>query len=621
MKQPMCDGLEPRRLLAAGEFDPSFGSGGIAAISGVTGIWNAIAADPAGGVVAVGQTSDSGHPKAPADLLAARYRDDGTLDPTFGQKGIARLDFGGYDGGTFVTVRSDGRIVVGGTIHDSPATIRLTAHGALDKTFGKQGMIKNFIAAAMQPDGALIGVSGSLIQRRSPRAGLLDSAFGDAGSTDLLFRFSQQHLNSPVQILIKPDGKILAAAQIARDIDNTSALFVQQFDASGHVDENFDALKGVSTNGGGSDVGRMALTPDGKILLCTSDSANRQTILFEEDLHGNYVTAFHPPSLIEHATRDLAIAPDGRIDLLYDGSVQQLLPDGSADNRFDAGNDYSLEGGDGRAIMVEPKTAKALIAGAYFDDQDHPIPAAFRVTTHDNGESIIKFAHRDVVAIYGTSGGDAIDVKRSSTSFVVSVNGATRTFSRDRVRYFDVFAGDGNDRITVDGKRKGIFVDAGAGNDRVTILHADTAGVLGGAGNDFIDGSGIDALYTGFLGASGGPGNDHIIGSRFGDIIKGNSGNDTLEGGAANDGLYGGGGDDLIISGPDGDIINGDDGNDTLVIDSPHDSPVGGKGNDTYLARDGRAEELSDNAGHNFARIDHTAKVKDILGGDFTLLP
>ncbi|MEH2434711.1 MAG: hypothetical protein V7K25_10750 [Nostoc sp.] len=115
------------------------------------------------------------------------------------------------------------------------------------------------------------------------------------------------------------------------------------------------------------------------------------------------------------------------------------------------------------------------------------------------------------------------------SSDVVTTNGDD-TFSWGNFSAGDkvIFAGDGNDKISLSGVIGNHYIDGGAGSD---IL-------VGGDGTDRIDGgSGDDKLV-------GGKGDDILFGSSGKDILIGNIGNDYLQGDSGNDFLKGGAGSD-----------------------------------------------------------------------------
>src|SRR4051794_9688160 len=114
MCDSLCEGLEPRRLFAAGDVDLRFGTNGVAAIDSIAGQWNQVVMLDGGGFVVVGQSFVGVSREKPADVIAARYDRDGKIDATFGVAGLATIDLGGADSAEHVAIRSDNRIVIGG---------------------------------------------------------------------------------------------------------------------------------------------------------------------------------------------------------------------------------------------------------------------------------------------------------------------------------------------------------------------------------------------------------------------------------------------------------------------------------------------------------------------------
>ncbi len=105
---------------------------------------------------------------------------------------------------------------------------------------------------------------------------------------------------------------------------------------------------------------------------------------------------------------------------------------------------------------------------------------------------------------------------------------------------------------------------------------ADNEFILGGDGNDTLD---------------GGDGNDSLRGQIGIDTLSGGSGDDILGGGQGNDNLYGqsgrdilggGQGNDILGGGRDVDSLNGHDGDDRLSGGFGGDTLTGGAGSDTF---------------------------------------
>src|SRR6185436_4510280 len=93
-------------------FDPGDGLADAAPIGHVQDFGTAAAAAPDGSVVVVGSSSNN-------DFLTVRYTADGRLDPTFGRggadgDGAVTTDFWDADRPAAVAVAPDGKIVVGG---------------------------------------------------------------------------------------------------------------------------------------------------------------------------------------------------------------------------------------------------------------------------------------------------------------------------------------------------------------------------------------------------------------------------------------------------------------------------------------------------------------------------
>ncbi len=126
-----------------GQLDGSFGAGGRVRTPFEAGQASAagIAVMSDGRFVAAGDIDISG---SQGELVAvARYRPDGTLDPTFSGDGKVNAKFPGAERFivSAVALQSDGRIVVGGTAFQANGDsafglMRFTTAGALDTSFG-----------------------------------------------------------------------------------------------------------------------------------------------------------------------------------------------------------------------------------------------------------------------------------------------------------------------------------------------------------------------------------------------------------------------------------------------------------------------------------------------------
>src|SRR3954462_8046423 len=86
--------LESRRLLSSAVFDPTFAGGGRTNLD-IGGVTHTLVAlmQPDGKLLIAGNVGGS-EAGVGGDAFVARITDGGSLDPTFGANGVARLDLG-----------------------------------------------------------------------------------------------------------------------------------------------------------------------------------------------------------------------------------------------------------------------------------------------------------------------------------------------------------------------------------------------------------------------------------------------------------------------------------------------------------------------------------------------
>src|SRR5262249_14362900 len=157
---------------------------------------------PDGKILALGCCSRPGR----RDFTLVRYHEDGSLDRSFSDQGVALAYISGEANVTNVTLQPDGKIVVVGdsvqpdTAHDF-AVVRFNANGSLDSGFGDGGRVFTdldredyAVGVALQSDGKIVvaGNSGAPGPRnfalvRYNTGGSLDRSFGNKGKilTDL----------------------------------------------------------------------------------------------------------------------------------------------------------------------------------------------------------------------------------------------------------------------------------------------------------------------------------------------------------------------------------------------------------------------------------------------------
>ena len=137
------------RLSATGVLDNSFGNAGFggADIPGGIERCRALTLLADGKILLGGSRRLSS--AAGFDFAAMRLNANGTLDNSFGQQGLATVDFNGNnDEGFGMAVQPDGKILMGGSsqaANSDWALTRLNADGSLDDIFGTNGrIVKDF---------------------------------------------------------------------------------------------------------------------------------------------------------------------------------------------------------------------------------------------------------------------------------------------------------------------------------------------------------------------------------------------------------------------------------------------------------------------------------------------
>jgi uncharacterized delta-60 repeat protein len=231
----------------AGRLDKTFGKGGLF-LAQSAGLSNtqatAVAIQSDGKIVVAGQApSQVGAPEAAVLRLTA----NGSLDSSFGQEGVAIVNFGAVGGelATGVVIQRDGKIVIEvsfGTA-DGVAELdlaRLNADGALDTGFGSGGTVQVFRGGpdtayvALQPDGKLL-VGGGLLMARVNPDGSLDSSFGQKGIAPLVAPASS--------IVLQANGQILAVTNGNGGLNVPPADGgIIRYNANGTVDTSFGML-------------------------------------------------------------------------------------------------------------------------------------------------------------------------------------------------------------------------------------------------------------------------------------------------------------------------------------------------------------------------------------------
>jgi uncharacterized delta-60 repeat protein len=137
-------GVAVRRYLPDGGRDGSFGTNGVAGTGLTQTAHVALAIRSDGDIVVAATVPGQGDDHGDFGLCA--LRGDGSPDPSFGDGGLATVDFdGSLDQAYAVTVAPDGSVIAGGDAIDSAARVfavaRVLADGTPDPAFGHDGRV------------------------------------------------------------------------------------------------------------------------------------------------------------------------------------------------------------------------------------------------------------------------------------------------------------------------------------------------------------------------------------------------------------------------------------------------------------------------------------------------
>lgn len=337
----LIESLEPRRLLSAGDLDPTFGAGGVFAYPDIPG--------PAVGIA----TQSDGKYVVATHTALYRFRANGKIDKSFGHRGHIVPGFTLFG----VGIDHSGRIAVGGGTADHKwAAARYNPDGTPDLTFNGTGQNITHAGAlstdeyasvmTLQPDGKIL-IGGTqyngandndfdfdynAVVVRFNTNGAIDTSFGTNGEA-----FDTIIFNSVDTIATAPNGDIAIAGRT--DIGSTiHDEYYQVVNAAGRV----IAGTPVSFNDPSleSSFRAAAYRPDGTLLLADEDEANSTLKLGSRSIN-IVLDPFSPRFYDDEKINALITTSDNKTLLAgaaRDGiGLLRLNPDGAPDNTFGLG--------------------------------------------------------------------------------------------------------------------------------------------------------------------------------------------------------------------------------------------------------------------------------------------
>ncbi|MFJ8663392.1 calcium-binding protein [Streptomyces sp. NPDC093795] len=630
-------------LAAPGDLDPTFGSDG-RVTTRITGYAEGhdLARQSDGKLVVVGVSE--------AGFTLARYLTDGSLDPGFGGDGTVTSDFGGgsHSANAVAIQPSDGKIVVVGTTEVFAeegggccffSVARYHSDGSLDTSFGDGGLVRvdefggsaDGADVAVQPDGRIVAVgkgggSGFALVRLLTD-GSLDPSLGGDGAVVAGFTPTSPQDGGGIAraMALQPDGKIVSIGYVGNTAFN---IGVARYHSDGSLDTGFSGDGTVTTDFGGTEFGNaVAVQPDGKIVAAGSGDVGFIALRYHAD--GSPDAGFGTGGRAAvsapgggGAAYDMALQQNGKIVLAgraddpnsseaNDFGLLRLHPNGTVDTGF-GGDGFVVTGFNDfdeiRGVDVQPDgriVAAGYGAGFAFalaryeggDGTTPPPPSAADLRVTKTGTTTVSIGDRATYTVTvtnaATSTATATGVTLSDTltgaganlvSAVPSQGGCTTTPTSATCALGSLAPGaSATVTVTAEPRATGTLTntadvsgtpqDPTPSNNRATA----TTSVNNARGCTIIGTGGADTL-------NGGSGNDVICGLGGNDIIRAGYGHDTAHGGFGNDNIDGGFGDDTLNGGPGNDTLTGTYGNDRLTTTdgtTGNDTANGGPGTDT----------------------------------------
>jgi uncharacterized delta-60 repeat protein len=211
------------------------------------------------------------------DFALARYKTDGSLDPTFSGDGLVTTDFGSSAEAFAVAIQGDGKIVAAGYASDADfALARYNTDGSLDPTFDGDGLVTTDFAGdfdraramVIQGDGKIVAAGWAVVPgpccfalARYNTDGSLDTTFSGDGRVTTDFG-----ADGAQAVALQADGKIVAGGFTV--VTGTIDFALARYNSDGSLDTTFSGDGKVATNftGDPDEARALAIQGDGKIV-------------------------------------------------------------------------------------------------------------------------------------------------------------------------------------------------------------------------------------------------------------------------------------------------------------------------------------------------------------------
>lgn len=368
-----------------GTLDNTFGSGGLRMdnISTSDDEILAIAVQSDNKVVVVG------FGEKPQQFVVARYTTSGVLDTTFGTNGIVKTAFSDRALARTVAIQSDGKIVVGGDLAGTSFILaRYTSSGALDTTFGNQGIVFTAVGTSSGINGLVIQQDGKIVAAgytesiadfavaRYTTSGALDTSFGGGDGIVTTDFFSDDDRASSIQL--QQDGKIVVGGS-SIDFDLLPNFAIARYTTSGVLDTSFNS-SGLVTTLTLCGVTSVGIQADGKIVAVGSvddillarytssgalDTSFGSSGIVTTDIGGN---SDHAQGLTIKSSGGIIVAGSTTSSGNEDFAIMNYTSSGALDTTFDSGDgivttSFGSNSDIGYAVAFQPN-GKIVVGGS-----------------------------------------------------------------------------------------------------------------------------------------------------------------------------------------------------------------------------------------------------------------
>jgi uncharacterized delta-60 repeat protein len=235
-----------------------------------------------------------------------RFNENGTLDTTFGSNGKVALGFFFTEFEGLAVDNASNILISGYQSLGSGVIVRITPAGALDATFGDQGItyleesldfIPRMHAIAIQSNNKIVigggnnvnGIIDYLLVRLNAN-GTIDNTFGDNGISMVGLTNVSEIIND---IEVLSDGKILAIGRTNENFANDFQAVILKFNSVGLLDPSFNGTGKYFTERAVDFFmkGDIEVQTNGKILT-TFEALSDDFILYRLNANGTLDTTF-----------------------------------------------------------------------------------------------------------------------------------------------------------------------------------------------------------------------------------------------------------------------------------------------------------------------------------------